>query len=53
MMTKIKPNLSKLDYETYIKLKVAEREIDMPAKRYSSKEVLTALKHAINDTSFI
>lgn len=52
-MTKIKPNLSKLDYEIYIKLKAAEKEIDMTTKRYSSKEVFAALKQAINDTSSI
>lgn len=52
-MTKMKPNLSKLDYEIYIKLKAAEKEIDITAKRYSSKEVLTALKQAINNISSI
>ena len=52
-MTKIKPILSKLDYEIYIKIKAAEKEIDMTATRYSSKEVLTTLKKAINDTSSI
>jgi len=53
MMPKTKPNLSKLDYEIYTKLKAAEKEIDMTAKRYSSKAVLTTLKKAINDTSSI
>lgn len=52
-MTKIKPNLSKLDYKIYINLKAVEKEADMTAKRYSSKEVLTALKQAINNTSSI
>lgn len=50
-MAKIKPDFCKLDYEIYTKLKDAEKEIDMTAKRYSSKEVLTALKQAINNAS--
>lgn len=52
-MAKIKPDLCKLDYKIYTKLKAAEREIDMTEKRFSSKEVLSTLKKAINDTSSI
>ena len=35
------------DSEVYVKLKEAEREAEITNKRYSSKEVLKAMKDAI------